>query len=64
MRPKKAKTRKFVVWAEVRRVEETVELPASALDLECDAACEDVLDTLIGNGDTGWNEVLEDGTEQ
>lgn len=56
--------RKFIVWADVRRVEHEVEMPDTATDEECEEACSDTLNTLIGNGDTGWNEVLPDGTEK
>lgn len=49
--------RRFVVWAEVRHAECTVEMPALATDDECEEACADALDSLIANGDTGWNEL-------
>lgn len=53
--------RRFVVWAEVRYSKHEVELPETASDEECEAACRYALDTLIGNGDTGWNELDDDG---
>lgn len=56
--------RKFIVWAEVRPAEVTVEMPDDATDEACEEACSDALDNLIENGDTGWNEVLEDGSER
>lgn len=55
--------RRFVVWAEIRKSEVEIEMPDNATDEECEAACSDALETMIGNGDTGWNEVHEDGTE-
>lgn len=54
--------RVFRVWLD-RQVpgcdpyEETIEMPDDATDEECDDACRDCLDTMIGNHlDTGWNE--------
>jgi hypothetical protein len=60
---KSKQPRRFVVWAEVLHAEHTVEMPANATDKDCEEACREALDTLIGNGDTGWNEVHEDGSE-
>lgn len=35
-----------------------VEMPDTATDEECEEACREILDTLIGNNfDTGWNEL-------
>lgn len=60
---KTKKPRRFVVWADVRHAETTVEMPPGSSDKACEEACREALDTLIGNGDTGWNEVHEDGSE-
>lgn len=54
------KPRKFIVWAHVPLWEVSVEMAAGSTDEECEAACADELDTLIGNGDTGWNEITEE----
>lgn len=56
----KTKTRRFVIWAEVRFAEHTLEMSSDATDEECEAACQEALDTLIGNGDTGWAELGKD----
>lgn len=56
--------RKFIVYLDkgcVGRspIEETIELPDSATDEECDEACRDCLQTMIGNEiDSGWHEVV------
>lgn len=55
-----APARRFIVWAQVSHAEHEVVMPATATDEECEAACKDVLDVLIGNGDTGWNELTEE----
>lgn len=62
--------RRFEVWADCQHAQNrnrdpknVVEMPDDATDEECDAACQDLLDTLIGNNfDTGWNE-LDDETK-
>ena len=62
--------RRFVVFAHCRcarsdGAEVIVELPDGTPDDECDSACSDMLETLIGNEfDTGWNELMPDGTEK
>lgn len=55
--------RMFLVWADVSRREELIELPGTATDKECEDACKDALEVLISNGDTGWNEIHPDGSE-
>lgn len=55
--------RRFVVWVDVSRREEIVEMPSTATDEKCEEACRDVLDVLISNGDTGWSELHPDGTK-
>lgn len=57
------KQRQFIVWAEVRDSNGTIETPAGASDAECEAACREALELLISNGDTGWNELDADGSE-
>jgi hypothetical protein len=58
------KKRRFVVWAHVSGAEHIVEMPAGATDKECEDECRNVLDTLISNGDTGWNELGVDEPEE
>lgn len=54
--------RKFRVWLDKNvpgqsASYETVEMPDGSTDAECEAACRDVLDVMIGNElDTGWEE--------
>lgn len=57
-------TRKFYVWAEVRESSCVIEMPDDATDEECDAECVDALDSLIGGGDTGWNQVTDEEAER
>ena len=54
--------RRFRVWLDKQisgvEFEKTVEMPDSATDKECIEACQDCLDTMIGNlFDTGWEEL-------
>jgi hypothetical protein len=55
--------RRFEVYLDVQVVGkeasvEIVEMPDSATDAECDEACRECLDTMIGNElDTGWREL-------
>jgi len=65
--------RRSIVWALCNHASQsregqgeiTIEMPDNATDEECEEACADALDTLIGNEfDTGWNEVMPDGTEK
>ena len=55
--------RRFRVWLD-RQVpglsasEEVCEMPDDATDKECEEACADVLQVMIGNElDTGWEEI-------
>lgn len=50
--------RTFLVW--VGNSEEEVEMPDDASDLDCNAQCEAVLEIMLGNLDSGWNEITED----
>lgn len=62
---KKKALRRFEVWLDVQvpgeeATTEIVEMPASATDAECEEACRDTLDVMIGNElDTGWREIKE-----
>lgn len=49
--------RRFRVWADVRAEEQIVEVSADATEKECQEACQDAIDVLIANGDTGWVEL-------
>lgn len=55
--------RRFKVWLDkmvpgVTASYEAVEMPADATDAECEEACKDTLDVMIGNEvDTGWEEL-------
>lgn len=54
-------SRTFLVWARCNHrdgPEQMVEMSDDATDEECEKACADAIDTLIGNEfDTGWNEL-------
>ncbi len=58
--------RRFEVWLDKQVAGgdpsiEIVEMPDNATDEECEEACRDCLDTMIGNLlDTGWNELSPD----
>lgn len=52
--------RKFDIWVE--NDTETLEMPDTATDAECEAACRDILEVMLGNIDSGFNEIKEDGT--
>lgn len=52
--------RKFIVWARCSCAggEVTVKMPDSATDNECEQACSDMLNEIIGSKfDTGWDEL-------
>lgn len=60
--------RRFTVWLDkmilgVDTVRELVEMPDCATDEQCNVACRETLDVMIGNElDAGWDE-LEPGEE-
>lgn len=56
--------RRFEIWADVRDEECVIEMPDDASDDECEEACKDALNTLIGNGDSGWNELPPQQTDE
>jgi hypothetical protein len=62
-RPGAKTVRRFVVWADIHHAEHIVEMPPGSSDKECEDACQEALDVLIGNGDTGWSELHDDGSE-
>lgn len=52
--------RRFIVFAEVKSSEHIEEFEDDASDEEIEGTCKESLDTLIGNGDTGWSELTEE----
>lgn len=54
--------RKFVIW--VLKDTEKLELPDTESDESCEAACREVLEAMLGNIDSGFNEVMPDGSER
>lgn len=63
---KKKRPRRFEVWLDkqvvgARASVEVVEMAPGATDKECEEACKECLETMIGNElDTGWRELAED----
>ena len=61
--------RRFRVWLDVQisgeeAKEEIVEMPDDATDKECQEKCKGCLEDMIATYlETGWNEILPDGTE-
>lgn len=47
------------VFAEVRASQTVIEIPDGLEPSEVDELGADALDALLGNGDTGWNEIDE-----
>lgn len=53
------KKRYLHVFAEVRNSSLVLEIPEGATEDEVTQMGDDALDTLISNGDTGWDEIDE-----
>ncbi len=50
--------KKYIIWVE--KDEQIVEFPDDWDDARCKSDCEDILDGMLGNIDSGFNEIVDE----